>query len=125
MEEAMALYDRPRDPRFDPIDPTARTPSMWTINIAPFFFAAIVVIALIAMLLPSSTPTRLGDATNAGPSVKTVNSSPSTAPEPTEPNPKPTTEPTPDPTTEPTPDPTTEPTPKPITEPRPTQAPIR
>jgi hypothetical protein len=56
---------------------------------------------LIAMFLPSSTPTRLGDTTNAGPSVKTINpsSSPSTVP--------------------------TEPTPKPITEPRPTQDPIR
>jgi outer membrane biosynthesis protein TonB len=91
----------------------------------PILLAAAVTVALIAMLLPNSTPTRLGDTTNAGPSVKTVNPSPSPSTAPTEPNPKPTTEPTPDPTTEPTPDPTTEPTPKPITEPRPTQAPIQ
>ena len=103
----MAFYRQPGDLT----DPAARTPPMWIANSAPFFFAAISVIVLVALFLPGDS-SRVAD-NNAGP--KTVTPSPS-------PSPKPTTEPTPKPATQPVPDPTTDPTP--TTEPRPTQAPI-
>ena len=82
----MALYDERRDPQLDPIDPsTPRTP-LWVGNVIPIVLAAAVALLVIAMLLPASTPTRVGDPTNTSPTVQTVTPapSPSTEPRPTQ-----------------------------------------
>lgn len=89
----MAIYDGPHD---------RSTPGSTAANmVLPLLLAAAIVIGLIALLYQSNDLSRLGDANNAGPSVKTV-------------------APLPSPSTSPA-----VPTPTPITEPRPTQAPIR
>ena len=82
----MALYDERRDPPLDPIDPsTPRTP-LWVGNVIPIVLAAAVALLVIAMLLPASTPNRVGDTTNTSPTVQTVTPapSPSTEPRPTQ-----------------------------------------
>ena len=74
----MALYDERRDP-VDRTEP-ARAP-LWAGNLIPILLAGAVALFVIAMMLPPSTPDRVGD-TNAGPSVQTVTPAPSPTIEP-------------------------------------------
>jgi hypothetical protein len=94
----MALYDRPHDPAAtDPRHPVPiDRPSfgLWGGTALPLIIAAGIVIAMIVMLYPSGGG-RVGDTTNAGPSVQNVNPSPSPSTSPVVPTPTPTTEPRP------------------------------
>lgn len=98
----MAFYDRPRDPRFDPMNPHHRAPAMWFGSVVPYAIAAILVLMLIAMFYPTGTNHAPSDTTSAGPSTQMTTPAPS--PETTTPGNAPTTGPS---------------------ESRPTQAPIR
>ena len=87
----MALYDRPRDPRFDPLNPNLSDRSHYLTTLLPLIVAAAIAIILIAMFLPGSS-TRVSD--NAGPAVNTV-APPTPSTSPMVPTPAPTTQPKP------------------------------
>jgi hypothetical protein len=92
----MALYNRPRDPHFDPNDPNYLDhPSAIAGTLLPLILAAAIAVAVIAMFYPRTTTDRVGDANNAGPAVQTVTPAPSPSTSPAVPTPNPTTEPRP------------------------------
>jgi hypothetical protein len=75
-------YNNEPDPLRTPHDPlTPRRPTAYG-GWLPLAFAAAVVLAIIALMYPRTTPDRTGDTTNAGPSVQTVTPAPSPTTEP-------------------------------------------
>jgi hypothetical protein len=101
-EILMALYDRPRDPQFDPlndprgpVDPNLPPASTWAANLVPFLIAAALAIALLVAFYPHSSTHVPSVATNAGPQTQSVNPVPAPSTFPTVPTPNPTTEPAP------------------------------
>ena len=99
MEVAMALYDSPRDPRYDPDDPLAQSYHQYdSAGLLPILIVATIVFIAFALLFFSRPMPHVVSDTNTGP-----------------------------PTVEalPTPTPTPAPAPAPAREPRPTQVPIR
>jgi hypothetical protein len=90
----MALYDKPRDPRFDPMNPNLNERSRFATTTLPLIVAAAIAIVLIAMFFPGIR-SPIGDTNNAGPAVTTVTPSPAPSTSPVVPTPNPTTEPRP------------------------------
>jgi hypothetical protein len=90
-------YQNPRDPR-DPNIPVARgRPAQSFGGWLPLVFAAAVAAVLLAVMYPRAGIDPTGDATNTGPSVKTVEPTPAPSTSPAVPTPNPTTEPPPQP----------------------------
>ena len=83
------------DPRRNPNDRSQRSTPYGRSNMLPLIAAAAIAVALIALMYPRTTTERVGDTTNAGPSVQTVTPTPSTDTAVVEPVPSPTTEPRP------------------------------
>jgi hypothetical protein len=92
-DAAMALYDRPRDPRFDPLNPkpVGARPGFWLAGMLPYIIGAVVLLLLITWFMPSSERA-VNDTTNAGPQTQSVNPAPSPSTSPAVPTPTPTTE---------------------------------
>ncbi len=88
----MALYDKSRDRRSDPMNPNGHS-SWYGGTLLPLIVAAAIAVALIAMMFPRDGE-RSAD-TNAGPSVETVAPSPAPTTAPAMPTPPATTEPRP------------------------------
>lgn len=90
----MALSDRPFGRRVDPnlAGPLDRRSGMPTL--LPLLLAAAAAVLLIALFYPMSSG-RVGDTTNAGPSVQTMTPQPTPSTSPRVPTPRPTTDPRP------------------------------
>ena len=85
-------YNNEPDPLRNPNDPlTPRRPSAYS-SWLPLALGAAIVLALIAWMYPRTTTERVGDTTNTGPSVQTVEPTPAPSTSPAVPTPNPTTE---------------------------------